>query len=181
MREKRAFSMIELIFVIVIIAIISAVAVPKFSSIQDDALISAEKSSIAVARKGLLTLYGKRVVRGDDFSITLHNFEGEEFSSKVYFSQGLFPVSLSVKTNIGGVDTDNNLSFGDLTAQYDRRALSLVVEPEDLIEWEKIDGTENSTQRWKGPASRFVKDQNGEISNINFWEYNNSSGKIFLK
>lgn len=63
---RSAFSMIELVFVIVILGIMAAVAVPKFASIQDDALISNEKQTIAVARQGIATLYGQRLIRGTD-------------------------------------------------------------------------------------------------------------------
>lgn len=37
---KKAFTMVELIFIIVIIGILSAVALPKFSMTRDDALIA---------------------------------------------------------------------------------------------------------------------------------------------
>jgi general secretion pathway protein G len=58
-----AFSMIELVFVIVIIGIMTTVAIPKFSSIQDDALVSNEKMTIGIVRQGILSLHGKRSFR----------------------------------------------------------------------------------------------------------------------
>jgi len=178
---KNAFSMIELVFVIVILGILGAVAVPKFSGVQDDALISAEKSSITVARQGVITLYGKRLVRGRDFNITLNNFSGSSYTTLIIFTNSYFPKSLSVNDNSDNAITDNDLAYSDTTEQYDKKAMALIVDAEDLIEWSKIDGSENSTQRWKGPASRFVSDQNSEISNNNYWEYNNTSGKIRLR
>lgn len=44
--NTKAFTMVELIFVIVIIGILAAVALPKFSSVKDKAKISTEMSSI---------------------------------------------------------------------------------------------------------------------------------------
>jgi prepilin-type N-terminal cleavage/methylation domain-containing protein len=178
---KTAFSMIELVFVIVVLGIISALAVPRFSSIQDDALISAEKQSISVARQGILVLYGKRQVRGRNFQTTLYNFDGDEYNCKVHFSDSFFPKSLSVKETTAGTLTDNNLSFDSIAEQYERRALALVVDSEDLVEWEKLDGSSRNVEKLKGPASRYVNDQQNEISSSNYWEYNNTSGKIVLQ
>lgn len=50
---KNAFTMIELIFVIVILGILAAVAVPKLSATRDDAKVSSEVSSAAQALQNL--------------------------------------------------------------------------------------------------------------------------------
>jgi len=46
---KHAFTMVELIFVIVILGILAAVAIPKLSATRDDALIARMSQNIATA------------------------------------------------------------------------------------------------------------------------------------
>ena len=46
---RKSFTMIELIFVIVILGILAAVAIPKFGATRDDAIISSRMDSVSVA------------------------------------------------------------------------------------------------------------------------------------
>ncbi|MCI5969154.1 type II secretion system protein, partial [Helicobacter sp.] len=46
MRNKKAFTMLELIFILVILGILAAVAIPKISASRDDAKLVALKSDI---------------------------------------------------------------------------------------------------------------------------------------
>ena len=68
--NRPAFTMAELTFVIVIIGILSAVAVPKFVATRDDALITRGKETLASVRSALSTERQKRTLRGDFTKIT---------------------------------------------------------------------------------------------------------------
>jgi len=57
---KKAFTMIELIFVIVVIGILSSVAVPMFSATRDDALVTAEIASLKQNIQNLKTEYASK-------------------------------------------------------------------------------------------------------------------------
>jgi prepilin-type N-terminal cleavage/methylation domain-containing protein len=57
---KNAFTMIELIFVIVILGILGAVAIPKLSGIRDDARLANINESICVNLKGNYLAYAVR-------------------------------------------------------------------------------------------------------------------------
>ena len=60
----KAFTMIELVFVIVVIGILSAVAIPKLSATRDDAVIARGRSAVASLRSALSTLRQKNILKG---------------------------------------------------------------------------------------------------------------------
>ena len=61
---KNAFTMVELIFVIVIIGILSVVAIPKFEGVATAAHESKAQSTVASIRSTLATERQKRILRG---------------------------------------------------------------------------------------------------------------------
>ena len=63
-RYQKAFTMIELVFVIVIIGILSAIAIPKFAVTRNDAVITKAKTTIASARSAITTTRQKNILRG---------------------------------------------------------------------------------------------------------------------
>ncbi len=56
--------MIELIFVIVVLGILAAIAVPKFAATRDDAIITKGRSDVAAIRSGIVSDRQKRIMRG---------------------------------------------------------------------------------------------------------------------
>ena len=62
---KKAFTMIELVFVIVVIGILASIAVPKFAATRDDAIVSKGRATVAALRNGIATLRQQRILRGD--------------------------------------------------------------------------------------------------------------------
>jgi general secretion pathway protein G len=69
-QSKKAFTMVELVFVIVIIGILAAVAVPRLSATRDDAVISKARTLVASVRNALAMERQKRILRGDFTAIT---------------------------------------------------------------------------------------------------------------
>jgi prepilin-type N-terminal cleavage/methylation domain-containing protein len=64
---KKAFTLVELIFVIVIIGVLAAVAVPQFSKLTDNAKISAELSTASAVQTALEAVHGEWVISDCDF------------------------------------------------------------------------------------------------------------------
>jgi len=61
---KSAFTMIEVVFVIVVIGILAAVAVPRLAATRDDAVITKAKVLVASVRNALAMERQKRILRG---------------------------------------------------------------------------------------------------------------------
>ena len=63
---QSAFTMIELIFVIVILGILASVAIPKFAVSRDDALMAKGKADIATIRSAIVTERQSQLIKGDN-------------------------------------------------------------------------------------------------------------------
>ncbi len=64
-QSKSAFTMIELVFVIVVIGILASVAIPRLSATRDDAEITKARVVVASVRNALAMERQKRILRGD--------------------------------------------------------------------------------------------------------------------
>ncbi len=63
--EKTAFTMVELVFVIVILGILAAIAIPKFATTRVDAQIAKGRSDISSIRSAIVTERQSRIIKGD--------------------------------------------------------------------------------------------------------------------
>jgi len=69
-KTRKAFTMLEMVFVIVVIGILSAIAIPKFAATRDDALITKGLSTLASVRSSIATERQKQILRGNFGGIT---------------------------------------------------------------------------------------------------------------
>ena len=63
-KMKKAFTMIELVMVIVVLGILSSIAVSKMSATRDDALIVKGKSQVSAIRSAIVLQKSKNMMRG---------------------------------------------------------------------------------------------------------------------
>jgi len=63
-RSRNAFTLIELIAVVVVLAILSGVALPKFFDYSAKAKISACKQAVSGVRAGIANFYANAAIRG---------------------------------------------------------------------------------------------------------------------
>ena len=64
MKNLKAFTMIELVFVIVVLGILAGIAVPKLAATRDDATIAKMRGDIAAIRSGLSLARSENMMRG---------------------------------------------------------------------------------------------------------------------
>ncbi len=64
----KAFTLLELIMAIVIIGVLSAVAIPKFAGLSDNAKISAELSTAASVQVALDACHGEWIINEGGFT-----------------------------------------------------------------------------------------------------------------
>ena len=63
--KRKAFTMIELVFVIVVLGVLAAIAVPRLAATRDDAIIASGRANILAIRSGIISERQARMFRGD--------------------------------------------------------------------------------------------------------------------
>jgi len=124
MKMTKAFTMIELIFVIVILGILSAVALPKFQGIRNQADVVNAKAQLATIRSAIVNERQRRLILGDSAYVTRADLSS---SATNLFSKVLVtPMSGSNKVGNWHTTTADiangiykyKLSDGDVTFTY---------------------------------------------------------------
>lgn len=68
--KRFGFTMIELVFVIVVLGILAAVAIPRLAVTRDDAQIAKGRSDVASIRSAIVTERQSRLLQGQSMYIT---------------------------------------------------------------------------------------------------------------
>ena len=63
--NQKAFTMVELVFVIAIIGILAGIALPRLAATRDDAFISKARTTVAALRTAISTERQKMILRGE--------------------------------------------------------------------------------------------------------------------
>lgn len=74
--KRYGFSMIELTFVIVILGILAAIAIPRFAATRDDAQIAKGRSDVAAIRAAIVSERQGRLMKGQSAYINRLNVSG---------------------------------------------------------------------------------------------------------
>jgi prepilin-type N-terminal cleavage/methylation domain-containing protein len=192
-KMRSGFTMIELIFVIVVLGILAAVAMPKFVSVQDDARVSSEKATVGAIKSAVGMLHGKALIKSDDFYTKFTDGTGTQKTLKISVSDTLFPKSLSVTDTETAATASEPAHYPiETTAAVDGTdwTMAVVLDLEGRKDWSTaaptdVDGTKGYyTVTFEGPATKAkgVKDDSTidefEVDSAGNWVYDSTIGRI---
>jgi len=109
-KSKNAFTMIELVFVIVVLGILAAIAVPRFAATRDDAIISKGRADIASIRSAIVTERQSRLIKGDSKYITGLNINGSKLFDGV-LTYGITGSATDGHWSTTGVDSNATAKY----------------------------------------------------------------------
>jgi len=156
MKRRPAFTLIELIFVIILIGVLGAVALPKFKGMRDNAKITSELSTAASVQTAIDACHGEWVINEGTFAC---GFDIDPADPAQFDASSGYPITL------GSSDT----------TPFDK-----ILKNGKSVKWVKgADGY------YRGPASNGgVKPANPDIAgkpdSNDYWEYNSTTGILQL-
>jgi len=136
-KSSSAFTMIELVFVIVILGILSAIAIPKFAATRTDAQISKARADVSSIRSAIMTERQSRLITGDSKYIKAGT-SAKELDDGALFG-GVLTYGITSKDSSGHwhsrVTTDTTTDKTVSTVKYK------VAETDVLFTYKQEDGT----------------------------------------
>lgn len=131
--------MIELVFVIVVIGILSAIAIPRFAATRDDAQIAKGRSDVAAIRAGIVSERQSRLLKGETAYIANLEDNGEDLFSNIM--------------QYGIVDQDENGHWHKNNGKYVFKIINTSVS----FDYNSTNGTFTCSRTAAGNAGKFCK------------------------
>lgn len=121
--KRDAFTMIELVFVIVVLGILAAVAIPRLAVTRDDAQIAKGRSDVAATRAAIVSERQGRLLRGESAYINkLHGATTATiFDNNGTVANALMQYGVATQDNTNG-HWDDTVTNNNGAWQYTYRA-----------------------------------------------------------
>jgi general secretion pathway protein G len=144
--KRFAFTMIELVFVIVILGILAAVAIPRLSATRDDAQIAKGRSDVAAIRAGIVSDRQGRLLQGTTtFIVTLDDAAHDTVGETLFDNNNILTYGITSADRDGHwmktgntaytyqimgdpVDFDYNATTGRFDCDHDEANCKLLVD-----------------------------------------------------
>ena len=160
--KRNAFTMVELIFVIVIIGTLSAMAVPKFMGVKEQAIKATELSTASAVATALESIHSAWSISEDDFD---WDNDGIDDDINTELSSHGYPFDLSRK---GKDALDALLKSGSRSGFVDQTGLKKV----HKLTYRLYTGKASSPTRGvKYPTGNSARDIEGKPDRNDFWLY----------
>ena len=124
--KRNGFSMVELIFVIIVIGILAATAIPKYGDIKDRAKISSEYSSLSGLQSAITAKVEFNMEDNNNIAINWHNTPFDTDLATTYKNANTDKKVLSAVTKKGDslriaayVDLNKDANASDVNFTYD--------------------------------------------------------------
>jgi len=155
-KNHKAFTMIELIFVIVVLGILASIAIPKFAATRDDAHIAKARATIAAIRSGIVNERQNRLFRGDNAYINqLHNSSQTAviFDNNGTTANSILTYGIAIGTSNGSwnspscsTETVSGKTYGKCTYKFK------IFGADNKFTYRQFDGTFTCTQGSEAPS-----------------------------
>ena len=112
---KKAFTLLELIFVIVVIGILAGLAIPRLFPVIDTAKVKKLQSQVSAIRAAIGNSYSKNIISGNDVCPDLEGSENDKLFEGV-LTYPIYKNSKDIKWDGNG--TDYNATIGDMVVKF---------------------------------------------------------------
>ena len=121
MLNTKAFSMLELVFVIVIIGILATIAIPKLWVTRDDAIITKARTQVATIRSSIINAYSTNILSGINECPELEagddNYVFENILKPYPIKANQKEINWTLESN-SSTETNYSLKIGDLSTTF---------------------------------------------------------------
>jgi MSHA pilin protein MshA len=127
LRNKKGFTMIELVMVIVILGILAAIAVPRFIDLRSDAEKATAKGVAGAIVSSASMLHAQYVLRNTDYSLGTTAGEDNQIVANANISGGPQVLAANVALSVVVGAATNSSSLVTLTVGNNPYTLSLTL------------------------------------------------------